>query len=207
MSPVHRSPHGDVLHFDSAPDSVTINSSVQVSYTCSRACRVGIEIVLSTPKTVGRVTFRRSWVHVKQIKNPRTRTVQLTFPPALVYKRDFFFRRTVGARDVMLRTWLVHLDGEESISSHVGVSQYERSVVRVFKTLRTLPPSERPAKSACRCASWGAELMWNRTKDRIEKCSLESGEFRPYLNRSDTGYGYDIASLSTKHIITRVSIL
>ncbi|KAB5546665.1 hypothetical protein PHYPO_G00074640 [Pangasianodon hypophthalmus] len=178
MSPMQRSPYGDFLHFDSAPDTITVNSTVQILYTCSRACRVGVEIVLSTPKTVGLVTFRRSWIHVNQLKKTRTRTIQLTFPPAVVYKRDFFFRRTVEARDVMLRAWLVHLDGAESNSSHVGVSQYKQSMVRMFKNLGTVPPSERPAKSPSRCAAWGAELMWNRTKDRIEKCSPESDVVR-----------------------------
>ncbi|XP_053499800.1 protein sel-1 homolog 3 [Ictalurus furcatus] len=174
MSTLQRSLYGDFLHLDSAPDTVTANSTVQVSYTCSRACRVGIEIVLSTTKTDGLVTFRRSWTHVKQLNQTRTRTVQLTFPPAVVYKRDYFFRRTVEAHDVTLRAWLVHLDGAESNSSHVGVGQYERSVVRLFKTLQMVPPSERPAKSPSGCIAWGAELTWNQTKDRIEKCSPES---------------------------------
>lgn len=79
----------------------------------------------------------------------------------------------------MLRAWLVYLDGEESDSGHVGASQYERSMVRTFTTLGTLPPWERPAKPRSRCAAWGAELMWNRTKERIEKCSPESGESLP----------------------------
>lgn len=138
---------------------------------------MGIEIVLSTPKTVGLVTFRRSWTHGRQLKNPRTRTIQLTFPPAMVYRRDFFFRRTVEPHDVMLRAWLVYLDGEENDNSHVGISPYEQSMVRMFRTLGTVPPSERPAKSQSRCAAWGAELIWNQTKDKIEKCSSESGEF------------------------------
>lgn len=179
MSPLQRSPYGDFLHFDSAPDTIAVNSSVQMSYTCSKACRVVLEIVLSTPKVVGLVTFRRSWTHVRQLKNSRTRTVQLTFPPAMVYKRDFFFRRTVEARDVILRAWLVYLDGAESNSSYVGVIRYEQSMVRTFKTLRMVPQSERPSKFPSRCVAWGAELMWNRTQDRTEKCSPESGEFLP----------------------------
>lgn len=177
MSPLQNSPYGDFLHFDSAPDTITVNSSVQVSYICSMACRVGIEIVLSTPKTVGLVTFRRSWTHVKHLKTSRTRTIQLNFPSAVVHKKDFFFRRTVEVRDAMLRAWLVYLNGEESNSSHIGVSQYERSMVRVFKILKPVPRSERPARSPNKCFAWGVELMWNRTKDKLEKCFLESGEF------------------------------
>lgn len=199
MSPLQKSPYGDFLHFDSAPDTVTVNSSVQMSYTCSKPCRVGLEIVLSTSKTVGLITFRRSWTHVKQLKNIRTRTIQLTFPPAMVYKRDFFFRRTVEARDVMLRAWLVYLEGEESSSSHAGVSQYEQSIVRMFKTLQTVPPSERPAKSTNRCVSWEVELMWNRTKDRIEKCAPDAGEV--FFFKSNSVYGYKLASLSTNKLL------
>lgn len=180
MSPLQMSAYGDFLRFDSAPDTITDNSIVQMSYICSMACRVGIEVVLSTPKTVGLVTFRRSWTHVRPLKTPITRTIQLKFPSAVVYKRDFFIRQTVEVHDGMLRAWLVYLDGEESNSSHTGVSQYERSKVRAFKSLKTVPPSERPAKSQNRCLAWGAELMWNRTKDRIGKCIFESGEFLPF---------------------------
>lgn len=177
MPSLPRSPYGDFLHFDSAPDAIVVNSSVQMSYSCSVACRVGIEVVLSTPKTVGIVTFRRSWAHVKQLRTTTTRTIQLTFPAAVLYKRDFFFRRTVEPRDVMLRAWLVYINGEESNSYYTGVGQYERSVVRLFKTLGTLAPPERPVRPPSGCLAWGAELMWNRTKDRLEKCSAESGEF------------------------------
>ncbi|XP_047663310.1 protein sel-1 homolog 3 [Tachysurus fulvidraco] len=174
MSPLQMSPYGDFLRFDSAPDTITENSIVRISYICSMACRVGIEVVLSTPKTVGRVTFRRSWTHVRPLKTPITRTIQLKFPSALVYKRDFFIRQTAEVHDGMLRAWLVYLDGEERNSSHNGVSQYERSTVRAFKSLKTVPPSERPAKSQNRCLAWGAELMWNRTKGRIGRCIFES---------------------------------
>ncbi|KAF5894686.1 protein sel-1 3-like, partial [Clarias magur] len=178
MSPLQSNPHGEVLYFVSAPDTMAVNSSARIAYTCSRACRVGVEIVLSTPKTTGLVTFRRSWTHVKQLKKARTRTIRLTFPAAVVYKRDFFFRRTVEASDVMLRAWLGHLDGKESNNSHVGFSQYERAVLRTFHIVGTLPPSDRPTKSASRCAAWGAELMWNRTRARVETCSPESDVVR-----------------------------
>ncbi|KAM9431987.1 protein sel-1 homolog 3 [Clarias gariepinus] len=178
MSPLQRNAHGEVLYFISAPETMAVNSSARIAYTCSRACRVGIEIVLSTPKTTGLVTFRRSWTHVKQLKKARTRTIQLTFPAAVLYKRDFFFRQTVEVSDVMLRTWLVHLDGKESNISHVGFSQYERAALRTFHILWMVPPSDRPTKSPSRCAAWGAELMWNLTRTRIEMCSPESDVVR-----------------------------
>ncbi|KAI5096113.1 protein sel-1-like 3-like [Silurus meridionalis] len=192
MSPLHMSPSGDFLHFDSSPDFVTVNSSVQLSYSCSKSCMVGVEISLSTPEKTGLVTFRRSWTHVRGIQKLRTRMIQLKFPPAVVYKRDFFLRRTTEAQDVMLRAWLVHLDGTESTRRHVGVNQYEEAVVRMFKTLRTIPPPERPAKSWDRCLAWGVELIWNGTKDRIEKCPIGSDVVRlltfPFASTGET-YG------------------
>ncbi|KAI5609201.1 protein sel-1-like 3-like [Silurus asotus] len=192
MSPLHMSPSGDFLHFDSSPDFVTVNSSVHLSYSCSKSCMVGVEILLSTSEKTGLVIFRRSWTHVRGIQKLRTRMIQLRFPPAVVYKRDFFFRRTTEAQDVMLRAWLVHLDGTESTRRHVGVNQYEEAVVRMFKTLRTIPPSERPSKSWDRCPAWGVELIWNGTKDRIEKCPIGSDVVRlltfPFASTGET-YG------------------
>lgn len=171
---VEESQQGDFIHLASAPDVVEAKSRVQVQYKCSQACRVGVEIVLSTPKTTGLVTFRRTW-STKQFGETSTRTIQLAFPPAVVYKRDFFIRRPVDAQDVMVRTWLVHLDGERS---HVGIGQYHQSLVRTFKFLQTVPLPERPVQPQGRSVAWGAELMWNLTKDRIERCSRESGEFQ-----------------------------
>ncbi|XP_066528001.1 protein sel-1 homolog 3 [Hoplias malabaricus] len=164
--------HGDFVQFVSHPDTVTADSSVQLKYKCTKACRVGTEVVLSTPRTTGLIIFRRTWTHVRKFVETRTRTVRLTFPPSVVYKRDFFNRRPVDARDVIVRAWLVHLDEEES--SNVGVSQYHRSLVRTFIFLQTVPLSERPAQPQSRLMSWGAELMWNLTKDRIEQCPPES---------------------------------
>ncbi|KAI4880328.1 hypothetical protein NFI96_022637, partial [Prochilodus magdalenae] len=171
---LERSQHGDVIQFDSAPDTATPESSVQVTYKCTKACRVGVELVLSTPDTSGLVSFRRTWTHVKKFGDTRTRTVQLTFPSAVLYKRDFYFRRPVDASNVMVRAWLVHLDGEESGSSNAGISQYHQSLVRTFKFLQVLPISERPAQPRTRSVAWGAELMWNLTKDRPQQCSPES---------------------------------
>ncbi|XP_017566947.2 protein sel-1 homolog 3 [Pygocentrus nattereri] len=171
---LERSQHGDFVQFDSAPDTAVVESSVQVNYKCTKACRVGVEVVLSTPRTIGFVSFRRTWTHVTKVGETRTRTIELAFPPALVYKRDFFMRGPMDAHNVMVRAWLVHLDEDGDGSSKVGIGQYHQSLVRTFKFLQVVPLSERPAQPRTRSVAWGAELMWNVTKDRIEQCSPES---------------------------------
>ncbi|XP_062872157.1 protein sel-1 homolog 3 [Trichomycterus rosablanca] len=174
ISPVERNRHGDVLHFDSVPDVVKVNSSARLKYTCTRACRIGIEIVLPNPTVIELVTFTRTRTHLKELGKTRTRTVRISFPPALVYKSSFFFRRPIEAQDVTLRAWMVHLDGQKGGTSQSGVSQYEESLLRTFKVLDLVPILERPTQLPTRSVSWEAELMWNLKKDKIEQCSPES---------------------------------
>ncbi|KAG9269234.1 hypothetical protein AMEX_G16239 [Astyanax mexicanus] len=161
---------GDFVELDLDSDTVTVESSVQLNYRCSRACRVGLEVVFSTQNTTGVIPFRRTWTHLKQIENAKTKRIKLVFPPAMIYKRDFFIRQPVDAHDVMVRAWLVHLDG----SSHVGEDQYHQSLVRTNTFLQTTPFSERPVQPKTTSVAWGPELMWNLTKDRLEQSSPES---------------------------------
>ncbi|XP_072552705.1 protein sel-1 homolog 3 isoform X2 [Salminus brasiliensis] len=167
---LERSQLGDFVLLDLDSDSVTVESSAQVKYRCTRACRAGLEVVFSTPNTTGLVPFRRTWTHLRQFGKTKTRRIRLSFPPAVIYRRDFFMRWPVEARDVMVRAWLVHLDG----SSHVGEDQYHQSLVRTFKFLQTVPLSGRPTQPQALSVAWGAGLMWNLTKDRLERCSPES---------------------------------
>ncbi|XP_076840084.1 protein sel-1 homolog 3 [Brachyhypopomus gauderio] len=169
-----RSHHGDFVQFDVAPDVVAVTSSVLVNYTCSRSCRVGLEAVLNTPQEGGRVAFRRSWTHLTQFGKRRRRRVVVTFPPAVVYARDFFVRRPVEVRDVMLRAWLVHLDAEERTGGRGVVGPYHQSLVRTFKVLQAVPLSERTVQPRTRSVAWGVELLWNLTKDRLEQCAHDS---------------------------------
>ncbi|XP_026854424.2 protein sel-1 homolog 3 isoform X1 [Electrophorus electricus] len=171
---VDKSRHGDFVRFDVAPDTVAVTSSVQVRYRCTRSCRVTLEAVVSTPQTAGQVTFRRTWTQLGRFGKARTRRVQLTLPPAVVYRRDFFVRRPVEVHDAMLRAWLVHLDVHEGNGSRNGVAGYRQSLVGTFKVLRVVPLSERSGQPQTRSVAWGAELLWNLTKDRIEQCSHDS---------------------------------
>nr|XP_055045216.1 protein sel-1 homolog 3 isoform X1 [Misgurnus anguillicaudatus] len=163
-----RTHHGDFVQFGNAPDMVTQRCTVHVHYNCSAACGVGVEIVLSTPTRTNVTVYRRKWTNLKGFGKPRSRKILLVFPPAIVYRRDFFMRRPVEAHDVVLRSWLFHL-GKKDIGKG-----YNQSLVRTSTVLRTLPVSERPARPQTRSVSWEAWLMWQLNKDAVEKCPHES---------------------------------
>ncbi|XP_051961379.1 protein sel-1 homolog 3 isoform X1 [Xyrauchen texanus] len=179
ISPVHcseflatvRTLFGDFVQFGHAPDMVMERCSVQVLYNCSMACRIGVEIVLSTPARTGVIVFRKTWKH-ERFGKPRSRKVPLVFPPAVVYQRDFFIRRPVEVHDVVLRAWILHLGEEEIGGKRVG--GFNQSLMKTSKYLRTLPPSERPARPWTRSVSWGSWLMWQLTKDMVKICLHES---------------------------------
>ncbi|XP_073795739.1 protein sel-1 homolog 3 isoform X1 [Danio rerio] len=164
-----RTDHGDFVYFKDAPDTVQNNSSVHLLYNCSAACRVSVEIIISSPSRAGAVVFRRTWTNSKNVGKPRSRDFPLVFPPALLYQRDFFIRRPLEACDVLLRARLLHLAEQELIGDHV-----DGSIVKASRFVRTLPLSERPACPRTRSVSWGAWLMWRITKNTVRTCPVES---------------------------------
>ncbi|XP_050953297.1 protein sel-1 homolog 3 isoform X2 [Labeo rohita] len=164
--------HGDFVRFEQPPDRVMDKCNVQVQYNCSAACRIRVEIVISTPTRTGVIVYRRTWTNHKRFGKPRSRTVPLVFPPAVLYRRDFFVRRPVETCDVLLRAWMVNLVEEEIGGNHA--KGYDQTLVRNSTSLRTLPLSERPAYPQTRSVSWGAWLMWQLTKDTVRKCPHES---------------------------------
>ncbi|KAI7799767.1 putative protein sel-1-like protein 3-like [Triplophysa rosa] len=163
-----RSHHEDFVQFGHVPDRVMDRCIVQVQYKCSAACKIGVEIVLSTPTRTEVIVYRRTWTNHKRFGQPRSRKVLLVFPPAVLYQRDFFMRRTLEAHDVMLRSWLVHL-GKKDIGEG-----YNQSLLMTLMFLRTLPASERPARPQTQSVSWVAWLMWQISKDAVKKCPHES---------------------------------
>ncbi|KTF87506.1 hypothetical protein cypCar_00030566 [Cyprinus carpio] len=165
-------PYGDFVRFGNVLDSVMDKCNVQVQYNCSAACRIGVEIVISTPRRTGVTVYRRTWTNHKRFGKPRSRTVHLVFPPAVLYRRDFFVRRPLETCNVVLRAWMVHLFENEIGGNHD--KGYDQSLVRTSTSLRTLPLSERPAYPQTSSVSWGAWLMWQLTKDTVRKCPHES---------------------------------
>lgn len=160
------------------------NTTARVRYQCPRACKVGLEVVLTAPHKIEQLVFRRTWTSIKNLGYPRVRMVPLKFPAAILYKQDFSRRHLVDAREVVIRAWLAHT-GTHVSGTHPGDGEYHGSLAHTFKLLRTVPPAERPAPPHAACTSWGAELMWQLTRDRIHQCLYESGTIAvDFLNTS-----------------------
>ncbi|XP_031431035.1 protein sel-1 homolog 3 [Clupea harengus] len=178
LSPITPTQTDDVdgiyfVEFDSVPEVVTRNTTARVRYQCPRACRVRLEVVLTTPHEIEQLVFRRTWTSVKNPGTPRVRMVPLNFPPAIIYKQDFSRRHSIDAREVMIRALLTDIDTHVT-ETHPRAGEYLGSLAHTFKLLRTVPPAERPVQPHTMCTSWGAELMWQLTKGRIHQCPFES---------------------------------
>ena len=182
------------MEFDSVPEVVTRNTTARVRYQCPRACRVRLEVVLTTPHEIEQLVFRRTWTSVKNPGTPRVRMVPLNFPPAIIYKQDFSRRHSIDAREVMIRALLTDIDTHVT-ETHPRAGEYLGSLAHTFKLLRTVPPAERPVQPHTMCTSWGAELMWQLTKGRIHQCPFESGAIPVYRLRALHNTSYYIRLL------------
>lgn len=157
------------IGFDSAPDKVADGSVVRVRYLCSRPCQLGVEVVVSTLRKTDLVVFRRKW-NSSIPRVSRVHQVRLKWPPSILYQHNIFNRRVLDAQNVTVLAWLDHLvDGSEP-------GTYHESALRIYKGLQLKPLSERPAKPANVCPSWSAQLIWQRTRNRIRQCPHESGQ-------------------------------
>ncbi|KAG5275934.1 hypothetical protein AALO_G00126130 [Alosa alosa] len=169
------------VQLDSVPEVVTGgNTTARVRYQCPRACKVNLEVVLTSPHKIEQLVFRRTWTSVKNLGYPRVRMVPLKFPAAIIYKQDFSRRHSIDGHEVMIRAWLAHI-ATHAMETRPGDEDYHGSLAHTSKLLRTVPPAERPASPHTVCTSWGAELMRLLTRGRI--------------HRQDTPYESDIVDL------------
>lgn len=160
-------PPDNFIGFDSVPDKVVDGSVVRVRYRCSGQCQLAVEVVVSTLQKTDLVVFRRKWKS-SRLRDYRIHQVLLRLPPSISYQRDFFNRNILDTRNVTVRAWL------GSFKNGSELSTYHSSMLRIYKALQIIPPSERPSKPPTGCPSWSAQLMWQMTSRRIHQCPHES---------------------------------
>uniref|UniRef100_A0A3Q0QU68 SEL1L family member 3 n=1 Tax=Amphilophus citrinellus TaxID=61819 RepID=A0A3Q0QU68_AMPCI len=155
------------IGFDSVPDKVVDGSVVRVRYQCSRQCQLAVEVVVSTLQETDLVVFRRKWIS-SRTQVYRIHQVPLRLPPSISYQLDFFNRNILDTQNVTVRAWL------DSFKNGSELSTYRSSMLRIYKVLQIIPPSEWPSKPPTGCPSWSAQLMWQMTSHRIHQCPHES---------------------------------
>ncbi|XP_006790304.1 protein sel-1 homolog 3 [Neolamprologus brichardi] len=160
-------PPDNFMEFDSVPDKVVDGSVVRVRYRCSGQCQLAVEVVVSTLQKTDLVVFRRKWKS-SRLRDYRIHQVLLRLPPSISYQRDFFNRNILDTQNVTVRAWL------GSFKNGSELSAYHSSMLRIYKALQIIPPSERPSKPPTGCPSWSAQLMWQMTSRRIHQCPHES---------------------------------
>lgn len=168
------------MQFDSVPEVVARNSTARVRYQCPKACRVGLEVVLTTPHKTEQLVFRRTWTSVKNLGNPRVRMVPVKLPPFVVHKQNHHFhtRFSDANKEVVIRAWLADIGTQDATESHAKDGEYHHgSLAHTFKLLlRTVLPVDGPAQAPATCStSWGTELLWQLAEGRIQQCPYETG--------------------------------
>uniref|UniRef100_A0A3B4G3W8 SEL1L family member 3 n=1 Tax=Pundamilia nyererei TaxID=303518 RepID=A0A3B4G3W8_9CICH len=160
-------PPDNFIGFDAVPDKVVDGSVVRVRYQCSGQCQLAVEVVVSTLQKTDLMVFRRKWKS-SRLRDYRIHQVLLRLPPSISYQRDFFNRNILDTQNVTVRGWL------GSFKNGSELSTYHSSMLRIYKALQIIPPSERPSKPPTGCPSWSAQLMWQMTSHRIHQCPHES---------------------------------
>ncbi|XP_066576090.1 protein sel-1 homolog 3 isoform X2 [Amia ocellicauda] len=164
--------NGDFIEFDYDPDVVIDNYSLLVRYLCSRPCAVLVDVVASSELRTGVVIYKRRWRNEKLLNTRRSRTVLLKFPSIIAYREDFFIRHSIDIHGVMLRAWIVHIQGYNESS---GIAQsYHQAVAKAFQVLNAILPIQRPLKNHRKCLRWDVEQTWQFTKNKIPQCPRES---------------------------------
>ncbi|XP_047442199.1 protein sel-1 homolog 3 isoform X2 [Mugil cephalus] len=158
-------PRDNFIEFDSVPDKVVDGSVVRVRCHCSGPCQLAVEVAVSTLRRTDLVVFRRKWISGTS-RACGIRQVRLRLPPSISYRHDLFNRNILITQNVTVRAWLDHFTN----GSELGA--YYSSLWRVYKVLKIMPLSERPAKPPTGCPSWSAQLMWEMT--RIHQCPHDS---------------------------------
>uniref|UniRef100_A0A674I5I4 SEL1L family member 3 n=1 Tax=Terrapene triunguis TaxID=2587831 RepID=A0A674I5I4_9SAUR len=162
----------DFIHLNILEKRVLNDSEVSVQYLCSKPCTVTLEAVASSEFRTGVLVYKKRWKNEKHLHISRTQTVHLKFPNIMVYRDDYFIRRSIIVPTVILYAWINH----KPVGSYDAKrdESYLQAVAKNYTLLETVPPCERPYKDHKVCFKWSSEHMWRLQANRIPQCPHET---------------------------------
>ncbi|XP_019408941.1 PREDICTED: protein sel-1 homolog 3 [Crocodylus porosus] len=161
----------DFIHLNIVEKKIVNDSKVSVQYLCSKPCIVNLEAVASLEFRTGVSVYRKRWKNEKQLHISNTRTLHLKFPSVMVYRDDFFIKRSIIVDTVILYAWISHKPMGRYDT--VGNESYQQAVARNYTFLETVPPLERPYKDHRICWKWGSEYIWKLQASWVPQCPHE----------------------------------
>ncbi|XP_060102199.1 protein sel-1 homolog 3 [Heteronotia binoei] len=97
--------------------------------------------------------------------------VKLTFPSSMVFRDDYFIRRSLIVHSVILYAWITH---RQAWDHHAEPREgYLRAVAKDYALLESVPPFERPYKEHKACLKWSLEYAWKLQANQIPQCLYE----------------------------------
>lgn len=162
----------DYIHLDVLNKRVLNDTEASVYYFCSKPCVVTIEAVASLEFRTGVSVYKKSWEE-NHLHSGRHQTVKLTFPSSMVFRDDYFIRRSLIVHTVILYAWITH--GQVRMRHAKQREGYLQAVAKDYILLETVPPFERPYKEHKVCLKWSLEYAWKLQSNRIPQCLYETG--------------------------------
>ncbi|KAL8207563.1 UNVERIFIED_CONTAM: hypothetical protein K2H54_058974 [Gekko kuhli] len=169
--PEHDPFRDDYIHLDVLNRRVLNDTQVSVSYLCSKPCVVTLEAVASLEFRTGVSVYKESWED-DHLHSSRNRTVTLTFPSSMVFRDDYFIRRSLIVHTVILYAWITHR--QEQLRHAKQRKGYLQAAAKDYTLLETVPPFERPYKEHKACLKWSLEYVWKLQSNRIPQCLYET---------------------------------
>ncbi|XP_066444613.1 protein sel-1 homolog 3-like [Eleutherodactylus coqui] len=156
----------DFLH---PPLEVSKGLVLVVLFHCEREQVVHIDILASslTKPLVG--IFKKLWT-CSPDDTDSTREIKVDVPDEMIYRDDYFLRRPIQVKDVLLRAWITDYPVDFEKPDRYSFSN---GVVKRSHLMKSLPLYSRPYKVHRRTLRWDQELLWNLTKDEITRCPVE----------------------------------
>ncbi|XP_077157605.1 protein sel-1 homolog 3 [Paroedura picta] len=175
-TPVTEQPEYDLFYEDYVRlnvlnKRVLNDTEASVDYLCSKPCVVTVEALASWEFRTGVPVYKKSWEE-NHLRSSRTRTVKLTFPSSMVFRDDYFIRRSLLVHTVVLYAWITHR--EVRIHDAKKGEGYLQAVAKDYTLLETVPPFERPYKEHKVCLKWSLEYAWKLRSNRIPQCLHET---------------------------------
>uniref|UniRef100_A0A670JAQ4 SEL1L family member 3 n=1 Tax=Podarcis muralis TaxID=64176 RepID=A0A670JAQ4_PODMU len=162
----------DFIHLNVLNKRVLNNTEISVDYLCSEPCTVTIEAIASLEFRTGVSVYKERWENDKYLHTTRNRTVNLKFPNSMVFRDDYFIRRSVIVHTVILYAWIIHK--QRGIPHGKQKEGYLQAIAKDYTLLESVPPFERPYKEHRVCMKWSLEYTWRLQANIMSWCPHEN---------------------------------
>nr|XP_034969393.1 LOW QUALITY PROTEIN: protein sel-1 homolog 3 [Zootoca vivipara] len=162
----------DFIHLNVLNKRVLNDTEISIDYLCSEPCTVTIEAIASLEFRTAVSVYKERWENDKHLHTTRNRTVNLKFPNSMVFRDDYFIRRSIIVHTVILYAWIIHK--QRGMPRGKQKEGYLQAIAKDYTLLESVPPFERPYKEHRVCMKWSLEYTWRLQANIMRWCPHEN---------------------------------